>query len=82
VKNKKIDRPTPIAFGADGHDVFINVFEFDGVETLEDAIGKLRGARFFIGIVLTGAERQRLRPYMNSAGREAAAFIAGKRRWK
>jgi hypothetical protein len=81
VKKHK-NEPPPFAVGLDGH-VYMSVFELDGVESLEEAVAKLGSEkRFFIGIELTKAEERRLRPYLGSAAREAAGFIAGGRRWK
>jgi hypothetical protein len=79
-KNK--NEPTPFAVGLDGH-VYMSVMEFDGVASVEDALTRLKSEKkYFIGVMLTKAEEHRLRPYLRSAGREAAGFIAGRRRWK
>ena len=82
VRRKNKNEPTPFAVGLDGH-VYMSVMELDGVASFEDALTKLKPEkRYFIGVVLTEAEERRLRPYMFTAGREAAGFIAGGRRWK
>jgi len=82
VKRKKMNAPTPIAFGLDGK-VYLSVMELDGVASLEEAMATLRTEQsYFIGVALTQTERKRVLPYLRSAGREAAGFIAGGRRWK
>jgi hypothetical protein len=82
VKKKNKDEPTPFAVGLDGQ-VYMSVMELDGVASFEDALTKLKSEKkYFIGVVLTEEEKMRLRRYLRSAGREAAAFIAGGRRWR
>ncbi|MBI2393711.1 MAG: hypothetical protein HYV09_29325 [Deltaproteobacteria bacterium] len=79
---RRRSEPPAVAVGVDGR-VYLSVFELDGVETLENAtlaVGS-RGT-FFIGVAITAAERRRLLRSIRSASREAAAFIAGGRRWR
>ena len=72
----------PVAIGVDGH-VYMSVFELDGVETLEDALGVVGKAdQMFVGVALTPGERRRLLRHLGDAAHEATAFIAGRRRWR
>lgn len=82
VKGKKAKRrPTQFAIGLDGN-LYFSVFELDGVEDLQTALDALPAdATCFVGIVATRAERHQLVVRLRSAGSEAAAFIAGHRRW-
>ena len=41
MKRKKMNAPTPIAFGLDGK-VYLSVMELDGVASLEEAMATLR----------------------------------------
>jgi hypothetical protein len=71
----------PFAVTSDGA-VFVNVGEFDGVETVENAVivAKRKGSRVFIGIELTKAEVRRLLAQVGHGHREAAAYVVGGRR--
>ncbi len=80
-KAKEKQRPTQFAIGLDGN-LYFSVFELDGVEDLETALEALPAdATYFVGVVATRVERHRLVDRLRSAGSEAAAFIAGHRRW-
>lgn len=79
-RRQRRKRSPSFAVGLDGQ-VYLSVFEMDGVETLEDATAAVApGTPIFIGVPLTPAERRRLLGGLAPAGREAAAFIVGGRR--
>jgi hypothetical protein len=69
----------PFAVTSDGT-VLINVAEFDGVETVQDAVGVANGANVFIGVPLTKAEVRRVLLQVGHGHREAAAYVVGGRR--
>jgi hypothetical protein len=69
----------PFAVTSDGT-VIVNVAEFDGVETVEDAVAMAKEAQVFIGVPLTKAEVRRVLAQVGHGHREAAARIAGRRR--
>jgi hypothetical protein len=81
LKDRKSFKPAPFAVGLDGL-VYMSALEFDGVDTLEDAIGVMKNKKFFVGVQLTRAEVRRLLPFLGNGGREAAGYIAGGRHWK
>jgi hypothetical protein len=68
----------PFAVTSDGT-VLVNVGEFDGVETVEDAVTLTKGAQVFIGVPLTGTEVRRLLEQLGHGHREAAAHLIGAR---
>lgn len=79
---RPMSRGPAFAFGIDGH-IYMNAFELDGVESLEDVERVLRDEPvIFVGVVLRPSERRRLARYLADGGSEAAGFIAGGRRWK
>jgi hypothetical protein len=70
---------TPFAIGLDGA-VYVSVFAFDGVTSLEDAM-RVVGAEqdVFIGVRVTTAELRRVRGALGDAGSDAAAHLVGRR---
>lgn len=81
MKRRKKTAPA-FVFGIDG-EIYMNAFEFDGVDSLEDVERVLRKEGvIFVGVVLLQSERRRLARHLADGGSEAAGFIAGGRRWK
>jgi hypothetical protein len=74
-------RKAPFAVTSDAG-VLVNVREFDGVETVEDAVivAKRKAAGVFIGIALTKAEARRVFAQVGHGHREAAAYVVGSMR--
>ena len=70
---------TPFAIGLDDT-VYVSVFEFDGVESLDDAM-KILGSEeaIFIGIRVTATERRRIRDAFGDVAADAAAHLVGRR---
>lgn len=76
------ERKAPtFAFGIDGR-IYMNAFELDGVDSLEDVARVLREEPvIFVGVFLRPSERRRLARHLADGGSEAAGYIAGGRRW-
>jgi len=70
----------PLVIGVDGT-VFVNVALFDGPDDLQAVLERARHetTAVFVGVALREGELAEVHPRLESAGREAAASIAGKR---
>jgi hypothetical protein len=77
-----VKRGPAFAFGIDGN-IYLSVFELDGVSSLDDVARVLHGEPvIFVGVLVGPSERRRVARHLVDAGSEAAAYIAGGRRWK
>jgi hypothetical protein len=68
---------TPFAIGLDDT-IYVSVFEFDGVRSLDDAIKLVRAEAeedLFIGLRVTRSERRRVERAFGDAAADAAAHL-------